>query len=546
MADIEPPSFSLGLDFDPEPSNHHQPINTTTHINSGALNPEQNELENQNRKEKLKQHDDEFEMRVSDSDLESPEYPTRTRFRRLLRGGSSSSKPISNPIGPNSTPIGPNSTFIGPISSSVDDDIEDFSDEENGRINDLLVPQHHTSCSSSKLPLSGCGVLMRQQKSSIHDRKGRQDSSCPSTSLGTDKGKAVFSDFTASPLRRFQLLDSESDPDDPSIGVHIDKEASGVGGVEILKNNKQKESNFQARFQLLDSESDPDDPSDGIRIDNKSSGIDFSKSKEQKGSNLGSHKVSLGKTVNLLHPNSQKQDLWKDFRVNEKCSVQTPAFDEICEEYFKVMKSSKPAPCSQKLCSNEQEMSMNNAKKKLHTQVSGSVVPPSHHYFFHDDLRVQRLIRSRLPYFFPLSTCADAGRESHNGSSINYMSQFGQGGAKQQADRQVSSAKSSRRRTKKTKNSNIEDTSVGAGDWINPKQTASTPTDAGRRRVHADGQSAGQWFPGENGKNVYVTKNGKRLTGRLAYIQYRKESGIGFKKSAAKKSAGKRSAAKKK
>lgn len=91
---------------------------------------------------------------------------------------------------------------------------------------------------------------------------------------------------------------------------------------------------------------------------------------------------------------------------------------------------------------------------------------------------------------------------SHIFLLFGFRSQFGQGGAKQQADRQVSSAKSSRRRTNKTKNSNIEDTSVGAGDWINPKQTASTPTDAGRRRVHADGQSAGQWFPGENGKNV--------------------------------------------
>ncbi|KNA18614.1 hypothetical protein SOVF_069140 [Spinacia oleracea] len=547
MADIEPPSFSLGLDLDFEPSQNHPPIwGLPTPKIPGAV-----EL-HQKGKEKVKELEDydEFELRVSDSEPESPEISARSLLLRLRRGGPSFPKPISTPI-----------------FNSVDDDIEEFSDEEIARTNDFPAPQHHSSCSSSKLPLSGCGVLVRQQESDVNNRKGKQDSSCPSTSLGSNKGKAVFPNLTASPLRRFQLLDSESDPDDPS-DVHIDREASRV---DFSKNNKQKEYDIRARFKLLDSESEPDDSSDvhidreasrvnfsksngqkeysigerfklldsesepddpsvGERVDRVSNGVELSKNIEQKEFNHGSHRMSLEKNTDLLPPISQKQDLWKDFCVSDKCAVQTPVFDELCKEYFQAVKSSKPAPGSHKFCSSTQELSMNDANIILQHQDSGSVFPPSHHYFFHIDLRIQRLVRSRLPHFFPL-TATDAGSKSHKASSIDYMSQFGQDDGNRQTGRKVSLEKSSRRGRKKSKNSSIEETSIDSGNWINPKQTASTstPTDAARRRIHADGQSAGQWLT-ENGRKVYITKNGKELTGRLAYRHYRKESGRSFKK----------------
>uniref|UniRef100_A0A803LY98 Uncharacterized protein n=2 Tax=Chenopodium quinoa TaxID=63459 RepID=A0A803LY98_CHEQI len=515
MADIEPPSFSLGLDldFDLEPSHNPPPEKPPTHKNAAAIDPKQKGKQKVNELE-----DVEFELRVSDSEPESPEKSPQNRFRRLRRGVPSSYKPISTPI-----------------SNSIDDDIEDFSDEEIARTNNLVAPQHHSSCSSSKLPLSGCGILTRQQENAKHNRKGKQDSSCPSTSLGSSKGKNLFSDLTASPLRRFQLIDSESDPDHPS-DVCTERKACGVGlpnsnkqkeyniqaGFKLLdsvsdpdnpsdahndrdtstvnftKNDKPEEYNIQERFKLLDSESDSDNQSDGERIDRESSGADFSKNNKQKESSHGSHRKSLGKNVDLQPHISQQQDLWKDFCTSDKSSVQTPVFDEFFTEYFQSLKSTKPAPGSRKLCSSEQEISMNNANNIFQNQNSGSAVPPSHHYFYHNDLRIQRLIRSRLPYFFPL-TVTDAGSKSH-ASSIDYMSQFGQDGGKRQTSRQVTLEKSSKRGRKKSKNSGIEGTSLGSGDWINPKQTASTPKDAGRRRVHADGQSAGRWLVAENGR----------------------------------------------
>ncbi|XP_021758915.1 uncharacterized protein LOC110723833 [Chenopodium quinoa] len=546
MADIEPPSFSLGLDldFDFEPSRNPPPGKPPTHKNSGAIDPQEKGKQKVNELE-----DVEFELRVSDSEPESPENTPRHRFRRLRRGVPSSYKPISTPI-----------------SDSIDDDdIEDFSDEEIAQTNDFVAPQHHSSCSSSKLPLSGCGILMRQQENAKHNRKGKQDSSCPSTSLGSSKGKNLFSDLTASPLRRFQLIDSESDPDNPS-DVRTERKASGVGlpnsnkqneyniqaGFKLLdsesdsdnpsdahndrdartvnfsKNNKSEEYNIQERFKLLDSESDSDDQSDGEHIDRESSGADFSKNNKQKSPAM-EVRISLGKNVDLQPHISQQQDLWKDFCTGDKSSVRTPAFDEFFTEYFQSVKSTKPAPGSHKLCSSEQEISMNNANNIFQNQNSGSAVPPSHHYFYHNDLRIQRLVRSRLPYFIPL-TATDAGSKSHNVSSIDYMSQFGQDGGKRQTSRQVTLEKSSKRGRKKSKNSGIEGTSLGSGDWINPKQTASTPKDAGRRRVHADGQSAGRWLVAENGRKVYINKNGQELTGQIAYRQYRKESGRSFKK----------------
>lgn len=119
MADIEPPSFSLGLDLDFEPSQNHPPIwGLPTPKIPGAV-----EL-HQKGKEKVKELEDydEFELRVSDSEPESPEISARSLLLRLRRGGPSFPKPISTPI-----------------FNSVDDDIEEFSDEEIARTSMVLV-----------------------------------------------------------------------------------------------------------------------------------------------------------------------------------------------------------------------------------------------------------------------------------------------------------------------------------------------------------------------------------------------------------------------
>lgn len=48
--------------------------------------------------------------------------------------------------------------------------------------------------------------------------------------------------------------------------------------------------------------------------------------------------------------------------------------------------------------------------------------------------------------------------------------------------------------------SNVEENS---GSWIDPKGSFNLPRDAGKRRVHAGGQSAGHWYTSPEGKKVW-------------------------------------------
>lgn len=50
----------------------------------------------------------------------------------------------------------------------------------------------------------------------------------------------------------------------------------------------------------------------------------------------------------------------------------------------------------------------------------GDPRPPVHQYFFHNDLRVQELVRTRLGNFFPLNA-ENIGSEQPNTSNIDYM-----------------------------------------------------------------------------------------------------------------------------
>ncbi|GAB2262686.1 hypothetical protein Droror1_Dr00003683 [Drosera rotundifolia] len=96
-------------------------------------------------------------------------------------------------------------------------------------------------------------------------------------------------------------------------------------------------------------------------------------------------------------------------------------------------------------------------------------------------------------------------------------------GPKKQDNAKVT-PKTTGRTRKRSKKSNVEDSSNPSGKWVDPRHQ-STPSDAGRRRIHANDQNSGHWFTGENGKKmtVYVSKNGKQLSGKIAYTQYRKD-----------------------
>ncbi|XP_071696503.1 uncharacterized protein [Rutidosis leptorrhynchoides] len=150
---------------------------------------------------------------------------------------------------------------------------------------------------------------------------------------------------------------------------------------------------------------------------------------------------------------------------------------------------------------------------------------PAHRYFCHDDPRIQELVRSRLPNFSPLDNVTKRDFEKPSTSEIDYMGQFKCG--------QSSNKKKNSRKSK------TEDMSDG---WVNPKLGVDKVTTkrAVKRKVHGANHTPGRWLTGSDGKKVYVGKRGQELTGRVAYCQYKKESGAGFMKAKRKSSTKKK------
>ncbi|XP_037487275.1 uncharacterized protein LOC119365730 isoform X1 [Triticum dicoccoides] len=212
----------------------------------------------------------------------------------------------------------------------------------------------------------------------------------------------------------------------------------------------------------------------------------------------------------------KSEDILKD-------SWATPALDDFCSEYFKSVQHSTP---SQQTKTNSISGSKVSRPYSSVSEIGGHFQheststrvgleenltdnhPPAMHYFCHRDQMVQNLVRERLKHFVPIGAGTSEGNEYSVEENLNYSrSQFGQ--------------------------------SSGANDrWVTPNSRTSVPTDFGKRRVHAGGSQSGSghWFTGEDGRKVYVSKNGQELTGRDAYKQYKKESGKGFRNFKKKKS----------
>ncbi|MFS7984833.1 hypothetical protein Hanom_Chr11g00991301 [Helianthus anomalus] len=169
-----------------------------------------------------------------------------------------------------------------------------------------------------------------------------------------------------------------------------------------------------------------------------------------------------------------------------------------------------------------------HVKRKQNVSNAREDFPNAYCYFFHDDPRIQELVRSRLPYFSPLGSMLNMDLEQPGTSKIDYMGQFSFGESSKQAARTITDKKRSTSR-KDLRKSKTEEMSHG---WVNPKLGVDKVTTKGaaKRKVHTARQSAGHWITGSDGKRVYVGKSGQELTGRVAYIQYKKESGLGFKK----------------
>lgn len=394
-------------------------------------------------------------------------------------------------------------------------------------------------CSSSKIPLHGCGVLTTESSSQLKARKRKQVSDTPaSTSLGTSRNPLMFPKLTISPLRRFQLLDSDSDSDD-----NESREAQKTGPCST-----EQQSNPH------------------------SSAI------------LSEQKIKVSDSMN------QNEDLWKDFCPKKSVCIPTPALDEVCEEYFQSLKdknlnwkmrsnvsTSFKEACQENTCSSQNDEQVWNSEDPL---------PLAHRYFFHDDSRIQKLVRNRLPNFSPLGVIKNRGHQEPNASVIDYMyfafcffnvyyfcflstyhvlyiivctcchlrRQFShEETSKRLATRKTSFGKSSRcgrnksdvlneevllasggwmdprvistfgkgetSKQKSTRKINVDNRSTKRinnskrskksnpgeqlnGSWVDPKSSTSTPNDAGKRRVHANGQTAGHWYTTPEGRRV--------------------------------------------
>lgn len=241
--------------------------------------------------------------------------------------------------------------------------------------------QFQSGCSSSKFSLHGHRVLTRQSASHGKVTKRKQASNTPaSTSLETSSNKLVFPNLTVSPLRRFQLLDSDSD--EPSVSDDVDREANEVDSAL-----------------------------------------------EKPQCNPGQYPTISGKkSTKVLPSKSQTEDLWKDFyteKSEKSFNIPTPALDEVCEEYFRSVKDKNEAPnlrrdkciSANKGCNRD----CNYINNDDHQSKWGDPIPPAHRYFFHQDPRIQKLIRSRLPYFFPLGVMNNRGNKNPISSVIDYM-----------------------------------------------------------------------------------------------------------------------------
>lgn len=396
--------------------------------------------------------------------------------------------------------------------------------------------QYQSMCSSSKIPLHGCGVLATQSST---QRKRKQFSDNPaSVNLETSGNLSTLPKLTISPLRRFQLIDSDSD--DSSSHDNVSREAHKAG------------------------------PSSTERQSNPDHSATLSEQKR---------KASLDVNKN--------EDLWKDFCPMKNFRIQTPALDEVCEEYFLSLKKSVTLKSRSGVCVNTNEVYPENttsSRKDGQVWDTDDPVPPAHHYFFHDDLRVQKLVRDRLPNFSPLGVTKSRGNQQPNASVIDYMylsfcffyfycfcfsstlscyiivctychfrrqfnheeaskqrtcksnveksstrgrnkskisnteevllpsggwmdpkivSSFSKGEpSRQKAARKINAANRSTKGKNRSKKSNAEEVFHAPESWVNPKSSASTPKDAGQRRVHANGQSAGHWYTTPEGRKV--------------------------------------------
>ncbi|RZC65659.1 hypothetical protein C5167_009345 [Papaver somniferum] len=457
MADFGAPTFSLGLDLDFD--SEIPPQDNKLEAPYEPPPPDSIELSSQEEEVNIQQQ-------TPIPDVEE----SRPVLKRLRRGGSSSNNQHKQ-----------ESVFI---SSTVDDDIEDFSSQEDIPRDTRSAVQNHSVASTSKLALPARRPLPRQWMTNPKANK-EIPSSKASTSKSLDASEKKVK-FPLGPVRRFPILDSDFDSDDVSSGE--------------------------------------DQHEDAPVVDSSSRKRQFSSTQPV----AGQQKMAKSGKI---------EDLWKDFTTK----ISTPALDEFCEEYFKSAENSNVNQAKDKGVHLGTSRPFFQ-KVAIRETFNKDGQPPAYLYFYNDDPRIQRLVRERLPYFSPLAAKENHVDKESEVAAIDYMSQFGH----KEAATPISGKgkkileKTPKRSRKNAKKSNAKEAVQDSANWVNPKSSANIPKDAGKRRVQANNRATGHWYTNADGKKIYVNKNGQELSGQIAYRHHKKEN-CGFKKSRKKTSPKKKS-----
>ncbi|KAJ4837437.1 hypothetical protein Tsubulata_012776 [Turnera subulata] len=467
---MDPPSFSLGLDLDAFPLHQHftpPPDPTSSPSFDAAADGDAGA--------QVKDSEDEDEEpgpMVLDSDPEPEPDPPRA-LKRLRRG------PVTGQPGAKKKRREAEAEMVGV--DTGDDDIEEFSSEEGFVIQGRNTPtQFNSICSTSKPSLRGSGILSTQSSSLPKMKKQNQASNASAlSSLEKERSGLVFPKLTVSPLRRFQLIDSDSDLEEPSTSKNVSERTPKM---------------------------------DSLPKDHRSTGSD--------------------RRTNVMAEKHLNEDLWKDFCPVKSLHIPTPVLDEVCNEYFQSVKGKNAA-------NNLSSDARTGASVQYCQNASGTIdfepcrnlsnpAPPANHYFFHGDPRVQKLVRNRLPNFFPLGLDSSRGNQLPTDSVIDYRCQFDGEASKKKGTPRNNRHKGSATVRNKSKKSNArEDASEG---WVDPSIRNTIPKDAGKRRIVANGQAAaGRWYTSPEGRKVYVSRSGQESTGQAAYRNYKKDNG-GFRK----------------
>ncbi|KAI0495197.1 hypothetical protein KFK09_025347 [Dendrobium nobile] len=507
MEDFSVPSFSLGLDIDLAdlPTEGEEEEEEAGHPGLQSCPNQRQEEEESVRKSSIQEWE---EIGGQETLGEAQEEEPPPRVLKRLRRGPPSSSPAAACISRPSA-AGGDLTHESP---PLYDDIEEFSspDKDPKRCSDdYPSTQSHITCSNAKFSLLHRGFL-KDNSECKHRASKVPASGCFSTltSLDARNDKVTFPRLTISPIRKINLIDSDSDDSSNSKDKCRKNEVTGVS-LKKGKHFHEACAAWEAKKSFLASK-------------------------------------------------CQKESFLKDISSNKNSKLETPALDEFCKEYFRSIGdqnvnhikgefksscfgSSSGFDTHDLIDGSDVLNSPNNINGEVDRNWDlSSPQPPAYQYFYHTDPRIQTLVRQRLPHFVLLGTKNNTDAQQFGAESLDYIRQFSPtlaGGKAHIATEKLSRSNSSKKQNKKS--CSVIEASDAAGSWVNPRFKATVPKDAGKRRVSADVRQSGHWFTEQDGRKVYVSKDGEKSTGRTAYAKYKKETG-GFRK-AKRKTAAKKS-----